>query len=324
MKNTVIANRKKGDWKIIKKYFEDRGVYTSGRSGGSREDTDGNTFYYGVINGKFDNWFIQDVEQANATILEVSDIDKEFKVGDVVVVTQNTNEQGKVTEITCRNTNNDRYFILKNCGLPYNSEQMRHATPEEINQYKGISDTVTLPKSFVLEAHKSACSDWKKRIEEVLPELFPKNELIVGKWYKKGDAISMFNGVGEHSYGIHSNGSWVDRHFWFGCSKSIERWQAATEQEVFDALKAEAVKRGFKEGVEYNCNGIRGRNDNVKCGNIETAKQSTFGSIGLFCTNNGWIYDSGKWATIIDKTPDDLKALIEKYGKEEILKLLKN
>src|SRR5690606_15397930 len=74
MKNTVIANRKKTDWPIIKNYFESRGVDTSSRLGGSREDTDGDAFYYGVINGKFDNWFMEDIEQANATILEVGDI----------------------------------------------------------------------------------------------------------------------------------------------------------------------------------------------------------------------------------------------------------
>src|SRR5690606_18474950 len=117
MKNTVIANRKKTDWPIIKKYFEDRG-YTGLGAGTNIADKD-TWGYYGVINDCVALVSKEQAQQANATILEVSD----------------------------------------------------------------IGDTVTLPKSFVIEAHKSACCDWKKRIEEVVPELFPKNELIVGKWY---------------------------------------------------------------------------------------------------------------------------------------------
>ncbi len=34
-------------------------------------------------------------------------------------------------------------------------------------------------KEFVLEAHKSACGEWKGRIEKEFPELF-KTELEVG------------------------------------------------------------------------------------------------------------------------------------------------
>ena len=261
MKNTVIANRKKTDWPIIKNYFESRGVDTSKKSGKFYEESEyyfmgHRSIYYGVINDWFHYFPLNEVQQANATILEVGD----------------------------------------------------------------ITDTVTLPKSFVIEAHRSACKDWKKRIEEVVPELFPKNELIVGKWYKKGDAISMFNGVGEYSYGIHSNGSWMDVHFWFGCSKSIERWQPATEEEVFKALKKEAVRRGVKEGVKvkstFDGNQYTLNNYSFTF-NRDGKNTMAFGGVQIF--------NNGKWATIIEPAlPKSLQKAIDEIGKEEILKLLKN
>lgn len=36
---------------------------------------------------------------------------------------------------------------------------------------------VTLSSDFVKQAHSAACEDWKKKIEQELPELFPKVEL---------------------------------------------------------------------------------------------------------------------------------------------------
>jgi hypothetical protein len=48
--------------------------------------------------------------------------------------------------------------------------------------------TVTLPEEFVLEAHKAACSEWKVKIENQIPELFtPK--------YKKGDKFVRNEGM---------------------------------------------------------------------------------------------------------------------------------
>lgn len=35
-------------------------------------------------------------------------------------------------------------------------------------------ETFSVEKSFILEAHKSACNDWKKRIEQQFPDAFPK------------------------------------------------------------------------------------------------------------------------------------------------------
>ena len=96
---------------------------------------------------------------------------------------------------------------------------------------------------FILEAHKSACSEWKLKIEKECPELF-KNKLEVGKWYNyyKG-ALLVWNN-GGYSYGF-INGKY--REDWSFCSQDAE---PATEEEVKEALIKEAKKRGFKSGLK--------------------------------------------------------------------------
>lgn len=317
MKNTVIANRKKGDWEIIKKYFEDMGVNDEFKLIGIRIEGDGSDmFYYGVINGTYNCYTLNEAQQANATILEVSDIEKEFKVGDVVVVTQNTNEQGKFTEITCKNKTAKKYFNLKDCKHPYKATQMRHATPEEINQYKGISDTVTLPKSFVLHLHKVQGSIWKKRIEEVVPELFPKKmELEVGKWYKS--EISLFNyQKGYDVYGFRK-GKWIKENWTWG-NPSETPVEPATEQEVFDALKKYSNEQGFKNGVKvkstFDGNEYILNNHSFKL-NRDGENTMSFGGVQIF--------NNGKWATIIPQVPTEIQSIIDKYGKEKLMKYVK-
>lgn len=185
--NTVIANRKKTDWPIIKNYFESRGVDV-GFCEGTFIEGEANAFYYGTINSKRVSWHsLKRAQQANATILEVSDIEKEFKVGDVVVGWHNRTNKDRLYEAPweIERISSTDFIYPKN--RPYwccDSFDIRHATPKESAIYyaqieidkalKNVSETVTVPKSFVIEAHKSACTAWKKRIEEVVPELFPK------------------------------------------------------------------------------------------------------------------------------------------------------
>jgi hypothetical protein len=42
------------------------------------------------------------------------------------------------------------------------------------------TETVTVPKQFVLDAHESACSQWKEKIEKQLPDLFPSFSVKIG------------------------------------------------------------------------------------------------------------------------------------------------
>jgi hypothetical protein len=42
------------------------------------------------------------------------------------------------------------------------------------------TSSVTVPKQFVLDAHESACSQWREKIEKQLPDLFPSFSVKIG------------------------------------------------------------------------------------------------------------------------------------------------
>jgi hypothetical protein len=51
------------------------------------------------------------------------------------------------------------------------------------------SNHFTVSKEFVLEAHKAACSDWKRRLEEQFPEVFETDKYPTLIDLKAGDRI---------------------------------------------------------------------------------------------------------------------------------------
>lgn len=59
---------------------------------------------------------------------------------------------------------------------------------EDIN--KTDEPTVlTVSKEFVLEAHKAACSDWKKKLEEQFPDVFESNKYLTLVDLKEGEGL---------------------------------------------------------------------------------------------------------------------------------------
>jgi hypothetical protein len=50
-------------------------------------------------------------------------------------------------------------------------------------------DKLTVTKEFVLEAYKSACSDWKKKLEQEFPELFEADKYPTLIDLNKGDQV---------------------------------------------------------------------------------------------------------------------------------------
>ena len=88
MKNQVIKVLNKEHGKKVIKYWKDRGVDTRGHKGSVNEADNCKCIYYGVINGRFENYSLDEVRKANA---EIIDLPKEkereesvFKVGDKV------------------------------------------------------------------------------------------------------------------------------------------------------------------------------------------------------------------------------------------------
>lgn len=177
----------------------------------------------------------------------------------------------------------------------------------EIISYK---DTYTVSKDFILEAHESACSTWKTKIENQFPELFPKAELELNKRYwdiRKTTLVFFDNKNNSDFYGF-SNGNWG---FWsFSKGSNQDNAILATKEEVETALIAEAKKRGFK-GKNY----IKWYFDNVSFA-ISRPDLSSFNfeNNTLFFAG-GIVYKDGKWAEIISEPIEiSLEEIAEKFG----------
>lgn len=90
---------------------------------------------------------------------------------------------------------------------------------------------------------------YENKLKKWFPDVFEK-ELVDRKWYKDIEMFNIFTFLETKEsgrYGFDSHGFYKTHDKNTGMN--VERWKEATEQEVFEALKNEAVKRGFKEDV---------------------------------------------------------------------------
>lgn len=179
---------------------------------------------------------------------------------------------------------------------------------------------------FILEAHKSACSEWKSKIEKECPELF-KTKLEVGKWYKwiDGENVLLWN-ITEiknktiYSYGFY-NEDWIDNKITYSkkyYQEACENLKPATEEEVKEALIKEAKKRGLKDGVILKKECINQNAHSV--GKPIKGFYFDFNSNTIDSENScGWIFKDGKWATIsnpIEEKINDLQKQIYELKKQ--------
>lgn len=194
-----------------------------------------------------------------------------------------------------------------------------------------MKKTVEVSEDFVKQAHESACSTWKEKIEKEFPSLFNGKELTKGKWYKNAlDGIFLFDGTFSISSGDkRPNGYGTNCNEWFdgddGIGWSIIGIKEATKQQVFDALKKEAERRGFKEGEK--CLSLAGRLDGTTlsvggntCLHGDICGGHFFLEDGMFwvrCNDyNALIFQDGKWAEVIKEEP------IKEVTLEEVAKML--
>lgn len=185
----------------------------------------------------------------------------------------------------------------------------------EIISYK---DTYTVSKDFILEAHESACSTFQTKIENQFPELFPKVELEVGKWYVAYwcdikyivciESIDIH--INTNGFNITESGRYTDLPFDVDYDY---KWTLATKEEVETALIAEAKKRGYE-------------NNKIYCivGNVDTLSDKLIYGVFRY-ENNDLIYQmygvsytifsKGKWAEIISEPIElSLDQIAEKFG----------
>lgn len=171
---------------------------------------------------------------------------------------------------------------------------------------------------FILEAHKSACSEWKLKIEKECPELF-ETKLEVGKWYKNGNGKTLFfyNGTKKNRYGFNSENKWRDEKSGIGDAFD-HSLVLATKEEVKEALINEAKKRGLLSKGAYVKSAVNKKTTIINNLNIvfESNKlYSNYGEEDSIC-----LFKDGKFATIIS-TPieekiKEIEANIENVVKE--------
>ena len=167
---------------------------------------------------------------------------------------------------------------------------------------------------FILEAHKSACNEWKLKIEKECPELFESKS----GWYKDKNKenkewLAYKDFETNKTYGINANGNWFEQKIALNVDHNE---YPATEEEVKEALIKEAKKRGFKEGVR-----IKSAFKKEVYSEFEINNKICYDSInnGLY-SNFLWIFKDGKWATIINPIEEKIKKYERKI--EELKKQL--
>jgi hypothetical protein len=164
-------------------------------------------------------------------------------------------------------------------------------------------------KEFIKQAHKSARSDWKEKIEAEFPELFKKDALVVGKWYNGYEDYLLFITKIKQEirykkiyyYGFASG--YVNEDYI--ANTDIEKsLKPATDKEVEEALIKEAKKRGFKEGVMVIGLSMYSGVLSEKNTSGKEYGNYIFGDfyMNISNTKNACIFKNGIWAEIIKLT----------------------
>lgn len=174
----------------------------------------------------------------------------------------------------------------------YSKEGRKYA---EILTYKEKTFSITESQIKTIQA------DGINYIEEWFPEAFESEfkGLKVGTWYKSKLTPStiincqIFTENEKGGYGVHM-GIWSENWGLLNFNDYVE----ATEQEVFEALKNEAVKRGFVSGCWIKRPDCFINKGSVKCA-FGTEKYELFGSKNDKLQLNGSsIFENGVWAEV--------------------------
>jgi len=218
-------------------------------------------------------------------------------------------------EITFEPSNNSYYSDTTRINSDvclYCGETNQYA---EIISYK-VEETLTIKKSTLLQlAGNNSFSE--SIIKKEFPQLFDC-ELEVGKWYKSKlmkDFLFLPLEKTENGYeGCKINDGIFSENY--EVFYNLDKLYLATEQEVFEALKNEAIKRGYKEGVKY----INATNK------LHTTTFKSFKFLAFYSDKNlltdgcgGSIFSKGQWATIVEQPKELTISEIEKILGYKIL-----
>jgi len=183
----------------------------------------------------------------------------------------------------------------------------------EIISYK--EETLPIKKTTLLQlAENNSFSE--SIIKKEFPQLF-ESGLEVGKWYKYNNTdtlVYLEDLVKNKGYGFY-NGKFESSHEKWAFYLDKE-WKPATEQEVFEALTNEAVKRGFKEGVT-----IKNHQGTFILNELDLVMSDGKYNDGIWTLQGKglWLFMNGTWSEIIDQPKEITISEIEKILGYKIL-----
>jgi len=171
--------------------------------------------------------------------------------------------------------------------------------------------TYTITKEQILELENGFTLP---KLKQWFPDVF-EVKLEAGKWYK---AIGIKAGcLGFQGIGLYTNEE-IQSGFTLNCNKKsiglkgvngrvwgvlADKFEESTEQEVFEALKNEAVNRGFKEGAY-----VKRNQEMLDERGTPRAKEEVLieNNVFIFSLEENYIsidgrviFSDGKWAEII-------------------------
>ena len=185
----------------------------------------------------------------------------------------------------------------------------------------------TITKDQILELHESNSPETRIQIAKMFPDAF-KEELEVGKWYKRPNNSALFyvteilNIDSNHCkvFGFDNLGHWMAENAKTFPDNDFE----ATPKQVETALINQAKKRGFVEGAKFK-DARYGKNI-YKVSNESIFRLRYNEALCIEDYGNGTVFYEGKWAEIIQEETKlitmekAVKILSKKYGKKVTIK----
>lgn len=168
-------------------------------------------------------------------------------------------------------------------------------------------------------------------LAELKKEVRKPQSFEIGKWYVSAEGkptcicVKEKRGSGFYGYGVTYRNEWTDDGMLQ--DTTIKYMKVATPKEVEEALIKEAERRGFKEGVRFNCidEGYEGVCEIDEMDNWFTSDEDGE-ALRVINIEENWdetcsnpsIYLNGKWAEIIKDEPIMIGSYEVKFNSDSI------
>jgi hypothetical protein len=240
MKNQVIKCLTPEHGKKIIEYWKSKGVDTGIKTGKLCESDNDYYIYYGVINGKFDNYSSIDVQRENAEIIELpeDEFDMTTNEGRSAYAKKHYPVGTKYKSLYSGQElivgSYDGHLCLQPEGIwsVYDFLTNKWAEIIEDKQEEKVMETQKLSRKGLKEIHSVACSAWREQLEamgyrnpledyieltqEQVDTMFKactKEQLpIVSKYLKQDDGSVDISKVTYGNHGILLGSAYIVRH----------------------------------------------------------------------------------------------------------------